>query len=33
MRKTRDFRDWVMSWASRQGQSPEHLKQKFEKIF
>ena len=33
MRKTRDFHDWVKLRASHQGQSPEHSKQKFEKIF
>ena len=33
MRKTRDFRDWVKSRASRQGQSPEHSRQKFWKIY
>ena len=31
MRKTRGFRDWVKSRESRQGQLPEHSKQKFEK--
>ena len=33
MRKTRDFRDWVKLRASRQGQSPEHSRQKFWKIY
>ena len=33
MRKTRDFRDWVKSRESRQGQSPEHSRQKFWKIY
>ena len=28
MCKTRDFRDWVKLWASRQSQSLEHLRQK-----
>ena len=33
MRKTRDFRDWVKSRASRQGQLPELSRQKFWKIY
>ena len=33
MHKTRDFRNWVKLQASRQDQSPEHSKQKFEKKF
>ena len=33
MRKTHDFRDWVKLRASRQGQSPEHSRQKFWKIY
>ena len=33
MHKTRDFRDRVKSRASRQGQSPEHSRQKFWKIY
>ena len=33
MRKTRDFRNWVKSRESRQGQSPEHSRQKFWKIY
>ena len=33
MHKTRDFRDWVKSRASRQGQSLEHLRKKFWKIY
>ena len=32
LRKTRNFRDWVKSRASHQGQSPKHLKHKFWKI-
>ena len=31
--KTRDFRDWNKSRASRQGQLPEHLKENFWKSF
>ena len=33
MHKTRDFRNWVKSQASRQGQLPEHSRQKFWKIY
>ena len=33
MRKTRDFRDWVKSRASRQGKLLEHSRQKFWKIY
>ena len=33
MHKTRDFCDWVKLRASHQGQSLEHLRQKFWKIF
>ena len=33
MRKTRDFRYWVKSRASRQGQLPELSRQKFWKIY
>ena len=31
--KTRDFCDWIKSWASRQGQLLEHLKTKIWNIF
>ena len=33
MRRTHDFRNWVKSRESRQGQSPEHSRQKFWKIY
>ena len=33
MHKTCDFCDWVKSRTNRQGQSPEHLRQKLWKIF
>ena len=33
LRKTRDFRDWFKSRASRQGKSWDSLKPKFFKIF
>ena len=33
MRKTHNFRDWVKSRASRQGQSLEYSRQKFWKVF
>ena len=31
--KTHDFRDWIKSCSSRQGQPPEHLEENFWKIF
>ena len=31
--KTRDFRDWIKSRSSHQGQPPEHLKENFWKNF
>ena len=33
LRKTRDFRNWIKSRDSRQGQLPEHLKEKLLKNF
>ena len=32
LHKTCDFHDWFKSHASRQDQSPEHLKENFQKI-